>query len=748
MPLAPAAIDPRDYQQLVDEALARIPVHNPEWTNFNKSDPGVTLLELFAFLAESVIYRANLIPDRNRLKFLSLLGVPLSPASAARGLVAFSNDRGPLAPIPLPAGTEVRAGKIPFRVEGGLDVLPVEGAVYFKRERPDPAGELLAQYRRLYASYHRELPNTDIQLYDTVPLAAAGQSGVDLGQGAIGHALWIALLFRTADRQSGPDPKGRTREALAGRTLNLGFVPVPDEDEAGLVPAAPPDPTAKPRFVVELVTANTGGGTTYRALELRATTDLWTEPGVAEVTLPAAGDLDAVDELDPLEAGVGDRPPAVADAAIAERLVAWLRVRPVSPDGAPLPSRLRLLYAGINAATVTQRERVVNEVLPSGTGEPDQSAVLARGPVLPGSVTVRVRPPGGAVEEWDEVNDLLTAGPEVPVPDPRKPPGTPLPPPRPTRVFAFDPEAGRVTFGDGTRGTRPPFGASIWADYDVAAGPAGNVGKDSVNSGPELPPGMKVTNPIPTWGGAAAESVTDGEKQVAQFLRHRDRLVTAEDFEAITKRTPGIAVGRVNVLAAYNPALGASRAGDAAGAVTLLVIPAHDPNHPDAPVPDRAFLRAICDYLEPRRLVTTELILRGPEYKPIWVTVGIEVDAGFGISQVQEDVRRAVRRFLSPLPQDEEDDGGWPLNKPVLSLELLAVANRVAGVRLVTGVGLVGDSDGATDRIDIAGLELPKLIGLSVAPGPPPDPALLRDGNDPGTTGPAQLPVPAVPDEC
>src|SRR5215210_1204270 len=91
MPLTVPVISDRKYQNLLDEALARIPVHNPEWTNFNRSDPGVTLVELFAFLTENLLYRSNLIPERNRLKFLSLLGVPLQPASSARGLVVFSN---------------------------------------------------------------------------------------------------------------------------------------------------------------------------------------------------------------------------------------------------------------------------------------------------------------------------------------------------------------------------------------------------------------------------------------------------------------------------------------------------------------------------------------------------------------------------------------------------------------------------------------------------------------------------------
>src|SRR6266850_7537899 len=138
MPLQIPTIDNRRYQDLLNEALARIPVHNPEWTNFNKSDPGVTLLEIFAFLTENLLYRANQIPDRNRRKFLSLLGVPLQPASTARGLVTFSNARGPLQTVTVNGDIEVRAGQVPFHTEQGLDVLPIEAQVYFKRELPAP----------------------------------------------------------------------------------------------------------------------------------------------------------------------------------------------------------------------------------------------------------------------------------------------------------------------------------------------------------------------------------------------------------------------------------------------------------------------------------------------------------------------------------------------------------------------------------------------------------------------------------
>src|SRR5437870_6697570 len=94
MPLTIPNLSDKTYQDFVSEALARIPVHNPEWTNFNDSDPGVTLIQLFSFLAENFLYRSNRVPEVNRRKFLSLLGIPLQAATPARGVVTFVNERG------------------------------------------------------------------------------------------------------------------------------------------------------------------------------------------------------------------------------------------------------------------------------------------------------------------------------------------------------------------------------------------------------------------------------------------------------------------------------------------------------------------------------------------------------------------------------------------------------------------------------------------------------------------------------
>jgi hypothetical protein len=69
-------LDDRTYADLVEEARTLIRTYQPEWTNYNASDPGIALVELFAWLAEMLIYRADQVPDRHRLAFLQLLNGP------------------------------------------------------------------------------------------------------------------------------------------------------------------------------------------------------------------------------------------------------------------------------------------------------------------------------------------------------------------------------------------------------------------------------------------------------------------------------------------------------------------------------------------------------------------------------------------------------------------------------------------------------------------------------------------------
>ncbi|MEJ6890790.1 hypothetical protein, partial [Bradyrhizobium diazoefficiens] len=71
MPLFEPALDTRTFDELVTESRGRIPRLAPTWTDHNTSDPGITLVELVAWLVEQNLFRLDRVPDDEVRAFLS-----------------------------------------------------------------------------------------------------------------------------------------------------------------------------------------------------------------------------------------------------------------------------------------------------------------------------------------------------------------------------------------------------------------------------------------------------------------------------------------------------------------------------------------------------------------------------------------------------------------------------------------------------------------------------------------------------
>jgi len=738
MPLPAPPIDTRRYRDLVAEALARVPVHNPEWNNFNDSDPGVTLLQVFAFMAESILYRTNLIPDRNRREFLRLLGVPLQPAQPARAVVAFALQKG-AAPATVDTSEELYAGSFPFVPERGLVAYPVEGRAYVKQRVEEPRrSQIQATYEKLYASIRQPLQPLDF--YETQPIAApvpgAPLPATDLSL-TVDRSVWLALF--ALDR--GDAARSAARAMLAGGILTLGVVPAPDDSGRVLRPTQPSPASPAPQLVFERPDLSQPQGPAYLPLDVAYADDVLSTPGVVELRLPAADGLQTWDALGPLQVGVGGYPPSLDNADDLDRLVTWIRVRaPKSPEetdgGAQVSASLS--WIGPNATTAVQRTHVQAERLPDGTGEPDQAAVLSRPPVIATSLQLAVNG-----EAWDQVDDLADAGPEVPPVSPRTVVPADAPPPPPAKVYTLDPATGEIAFGDGAHGARPPRGAIVTCSYDHCDGLNGMVGAGAISKTTTLV-GVQVSNPVPTWDGADAETVADAEERIPATWRHRNVLATQDDYGRIARETPGVDLGRVEVLPLFHPDQ-PDQSSD--GVVTLMVVPAVDPSQPDAPEPDPLFLDTVCRYLAPRRIVTVELHVCGPDYVAFALGVGIQAVPTEPEGPLRDSVRAALLDFLSPL-HGGFDGSGWPLGKAVDPAELSAAAARVRGVAKVTGLVLLDASGAAlTAPAPLSGLQLPRVTACVVASGAPPAAADLTGGQPPADAPPA-VPVPVVPEEC
>ena len=111
MPLPIPNLDDRDFDRLVADAKALIAARSPEWTDLSPGDPGVTLLEVFAYLTDTLLYRVNRIPEKAFVQFLELIGVRVMPPSAASADLVFSLSAPATSEVIVPRGSRVATAR-------------------------------------------------------------------------------------------------------------------------------------------------------------------------------------------------------------------------------------------------------------------------------------------------------------------------------------------------------------------------------------------------------------------------------------------------------------------------------------------------------------------------------------------------------------------------------------------------------------------------------------------------------------
>jgi Baseplate J-like protein len=753
MPLIPPSLDDRSFDDLVEELIARIPAHTPEWTNPRQGDPGRTLIELFAWLGDALLYRANLIPERQRLAFLRLLGIPLRPAQPARGLVAVSlpNETDTSAISMLP-GARIEK-PLPFETLGEVTVLPVAAEAYYKRRlTPQESEAFQATVTGLEEIYEIGTATP----YVTTPVfvgGAAEPDGFDPVAGSIDRSLWLALLAPKANPASSqPAVNERVRQTLGGgpagpRLINVGFVPevnVPEWSEP-----IPSRTRLEEIWDWEVSFVNGRGETDFITLDVLAdSTVSLTRPGVVRLALPRPEfmGVPSNDVRTNLRAGVGLQPPRLDDPAQAGRLVTWLRFRPRA-NSAPVQS-LSLSWMGVNAVEIDQRQTFTGRVVGVGTGAADQEHRLSVLSVEPGTLQLQVEEADqGGYVGWERIEDLAAL--------PRDPVQA-----REARVFTLDSEAGLIRFGDGVRGKIPATGARIRvALMRAGGGRAGNLPAGSLTqmNGTDLErhavAGLKVLQPVALDGGEDAEALEQAERRIPDLFRHRDRAVTADDYRRLALETPGLRVGRVEVLPGFKPQ---QRMLDVPGVVSVMALPLRTLGELPDPRPDRPFIEAVFAYLDARRPLATELYVIGCDYVPLGLGVGVTVRDGFGHDQTLQAVREALRRLLWPLPPGGLSAAGWPLGRSVRERELDVEVARVPGVggviklnlfRLVDGVWQLLPVDGTEGQqvLDLREWQLPELLAVVAQVGDAPA-SLKRDPAREGAEGGVGVPV--VPEVC
>ncbi|HEX3549445.1 MAG TPA: putative baseplate assembly protein [Candidatus Elarobacter sp.] len=720
MPLIPPALDDRAYGDLVAEMLANIPAHTPEWTNPQPGDPGRTLIELFAWLADTILYRANLVPEKQRIAFLRLLGQNMLPAAAARGLVSLSLDASATVPKDLLAGATL-TGPVAFETLAEIDVLPLGAQAYVKAKVPPEqsadVGSLLTGLRTLYG-----LSSTPSG-YLTTAVFTNGQgdaTGIDLQQSTVDGCMWLALLAAK------PELVASVRDSIGGKygqqLLSVGFVPA----IAPADPFADVGPRSAAQATWQMTSAPPGSDVAFTTLAIvDDTTQGLTRAGVVRLAVPQSADISAPtnDVRADARAGVGPKPPRVDDADVAGRLVTWVRLN--------ASSALTVSWLGINAVEIDQRTTFTSVVVGVSDGTAGQQFALARTQIDPATFELEVDTAGLGYQLWRQVDDLAV----LQGPDP---------------AYVLDPEAGTVTFGDQMHGMIVPIGRRIRVRrMRAGGGAAGNLPSGSLTSiqardATGAPAGqIKVLQPVATSGGDDAETLAHAESRIPGLLRHQDRAVTAGDYQTLAMSVPGGPVARVEVLPLFKPQ---TRATNVPGVVSVMVLPRKDTVQPPCPRADRPLLETVYQYLDARRPVAAEMYVIGTDYAGLGIAVAVEVRSGYGLSAVGAAVETALRTYLWPIPPGGSDGGGWPLGRNVRSLELEVIVSQVPGVVEVNGLELYAVTSGVYEQLPVdasgkstltlAAWQLVELLAVSVATG--------TDGS--GVAVPPLVPPPVTDD--
>ncbi len=334
-------------------------------------------------------------------------------------------------------------------------------------------------------------------------------------------------------------------------------------------------------------------------------------------------------------------------------------------DAYETPPKIAALYG--NAVDAVQLERVETE-LGTSSGYASQRFALPGG-FLEEHLEVRV---GDA--PWTEVSWLGDALPDDAV---------------------YMREGKEIVFGDGGFGAIPPRGEAVNVSVDCSVGASGNR-PEGCDWNAEAPQGgdpalyedLSAFNPVAAAGGRDGETVESAFARLRAEMEASSRAVTASDYEALALETPGTVLARASAVAdAVTPNL-----------VHVTVVPESEYT---APEPGTATLEAVAAYLEPRRLLTTRIEVRGPEYVSVNVQANVTTRLG-NPELLRAEIGRCIDAYLHPLHGGKKGTG-WAFGADVYLSDLYILLDGIDGVDAVTALTL----NNAPENVAIADGRLP-----------------------------------------
>jgi len=690
-------LDDRSFEDLVEECILRIPRYCPEWTNHNPGDPGITLIELFAWLTDQMLMRFNQVPRRNYVAFLELLGIRLQPPAPAECELTFYLTQAQPQPIRIPYATEVAT----VRTE-------TQEAIIFSTDEEFAIGN--PQIKHFLTGLTEEERPNNLRQRTTRERSSSNNQWWNLEETLLFQQSLPSNCFYLVLQED-------IENSITGNVIALTFRGQVARS-TGIDPENPP------------LRWEAWNGKNWQSTILRKPEDDKTK-GFSFSDLGEQGTNPSIDGADVI-LHLPQQLPSTDFGT--EYRGHWIRCvytypRQLQPSYSSSPSifgiKVRSIGGAVNASECI---RIENELLGVSEGKAGQVFQLQAQPILrrkPGEC-IQVKPINSPAETWQEVTDFADSGPE-------------------DLHYTIDAQTGMVQFGplirepaqlkhrtrersqiqpggtivrrDSTEGRNlsnlqpdyangapneslerqygkvPPPGAEIYMTaYRTGGGSRGNVQAEKLLVIKQAIPYVKsVVNYQPARGGIDQESLDEAVIRVPQILRTRESAVTPEDFENVAK-TATRAVARAHCLT--------NAMNTTPGRVTLLIVPRVETEMIDFRLgmdPDQYFVlnsmleTEILEYMQDRKPLGVQVKLQEPEYVGVSLTTEVIIEPKYNNPRVIEQIRTqlliALYRFLNPLTGGIEGKG-WDLGRPVSRSDIFALCQKIPGIRYLGMVEL------------------------------------------------------------
>ncbi|MCM1538837.1 MAG: baseplate J/gp47 family protein [bacterium] len=653
-------LDDERFVEIAERARAQIADIAPFWTDHNVHDPGMTILELFAWMKEMQQFHMDQIGKAHTLAYLRLMGLSLLKKKAAKAVVRLD---GAAYPAFFPQGSRFYAGDVcfeaaePIRI-GAEEITRISayaggGNAARPEVRPCQNGETGEAGAMRIGSGRRVRVSREASATYDAPAGAAGdirfpafgerpEKGSALRMelsGALEPQVTHCLSIRLSECGAGRrNPIGEEDAFYPLSELSVRYRGEKEECTARLV-----EDTTKGllqngmlRFCLEQEMSQENGSYALWLVLERCEYDI--PPMLAGITFHERALVQqrtVAEYHDGRLRGSGPIRLCTYLAMTGEFLLfrqegEWFfpydgKVeKKISDEAAffflPEHGQEEMAYRLICCERGKKEELLIAE----GSGLPDQEYSVGMADLCAEGMCLMMETIKGSGRYVSAApcDDLLQAGAS-------------------DAVFCYEEESGSIRFGDCDHGIAPEGSIRIAAARS-SLGVGGNVKEGSILRLEDGARGIVVENRYPAEGGRDAETVSQGEERLKDYLAHKTRAVTDEDYEYFARKTPGLMIENVRVLSAQGERDRDGTAGEAC--VTLAVKPVQM----DAIAPlSEAYRKNILRALEKKRLLGTRIVVLSPEY--IGISVYAEIVSAGQEQRARKEITAAAGKFFEKM---------------------------------------------------------------------------------------------------